>query len=360
MKPSSRINSPSIDIEAFLDGLDWNDPQEVALNRGALASGVELLQAAILNNLIVPPSIDFKLLTRTLQDSDPLFKVCGILEGFISTQTGESIQFKEVAADLSLLREILAGLVKYGSEEPGEVRKNAFRVYIELLPKIHTHFFVTEDVLLQWKASVMLEQQVSFVAALIGENEHITDTDALLRWGNDYLKTIASEDSNDDAPAATEVSLLLANLRDHYLELLQSEIKREIELYDDKIVLTPPTHEHALSGFSELIFRARKEAEKDAKFQLTLDFEAVPKAAPLSEQKGPVVPVQPVHLKRRFQTPFDQMTDVQNLIHGFVASLQEEVNSGVFKDQDAQSLKGWFTDSIIPWVQSDEVVLLED
>ena len=125
-------------------------------------------------------------------------------------------------------------------------------------------------------------------------------------------------------------------------------------------MLTPATHEHALSGFSELIFRAKKEAEKGATFRLTLDFEAVPVAAPAGERTGPIVPVRPIHLKQRFQTPYVQMDEIRKLIDGFVAPLREDVKSGTFKDQDSQSLEGWFTDSIVPWVQATDGITVEN
>ena len=361
MKPLSRINSPSIDIEDFFDGLSWESTTDIQENIAALESGIRLLHEELENNLVVPTAIDFRMLTRTLQDSDPMFQVCGILEEFITTHSGEAPRFKKVAADLALLRGVLAGLLKYASDDAGkEVRENTFRVYLELLPKIHDQFVFAEDALLRWKASVLLNQQIEFVGRALGENEGIAETEALLAWGNDYMRVIMAGEAegNEKIPLASEVAPLLADLKTHYLELLRSETKREVEEYEETIVLTPAIHEHALSGFSELIFRARKEAEKGATFRLTLDFEAVPVAAPAGE--GPTVPVQPVHLKRAFKTSYVQLEEVRKLIDGFVTSLREEVESGVFKEQDSQSLRGWFTESVVPWVETDEVVLEKD
>ncbi|MEZ5326839.1 MAG: hypothetical protein R3F19_17460 [Verrucomicrobiales bacterium] len=358
MKPSSQINSPIIDLEAFFDGLSWDNADEIPVNLGALESGVRFLRESILGKLVTPESIDFTTLTRTLQDSDPMFKICKGLESFIAVQSGESSRFKEVADDLRLIREIIAGLIKYPSGEIGhKAREEAFSSYLELLPKIHTHFIVTEDALLRWKASVMLEQQIDFVGSLLDEDINIAQPDAILTWGNDYLKAILPEGESSNF---SEIAPLLANLKSHCLQLLQSEVKQEAEYYDDTIVLTPAAPGHALSGFSELIFRAKKEAEKGAKFTLTLDFEAVPVAENSGQNSGPLIPVQPVHLKRTFLTPYVEMEDIREFIDGYASSLRQEVSDGVFNGQDSKSLKEWFTDSIIPWVQKDEIVLIEN
>ena len=162
---SPKIKSSSIDIKAFFDGLSWDNEVEVQRNLGALTSGITLLQEAILNNLALPEGVDYPQLTRALQDSDPLYKLFWIVEGISSTLTGESSRFEDVAANLGLLREILVGLIEYASDEAGaEARENALKVYLDLLPKIHAEFVISEDALLRWKAVVMLEQQVDFVA----------------------------------------------------------------------------------------------------------------------------------------------------------------------------------------------------
>ena len=280
----------------------------------------------------------------------------------------------------------------------------------------------------------------------------------MLAWGDGYLREIESgrSEGEGEASSAREVVPLLTSLKNHYLHLLQAQVKREVETYEDTVVLTPSTHEGGLSGFSELIFRARKEAEEGAKFRLTLDFEAVPVAAPANEgsgdelrlmsvatteelvnegsslvivalvgvdmhirifdangkmvvdkpafelrsgqeltdlkgllnsfsfsddstlspeqteqtiksaqscagytqRKGPPVPVHPIHLKRIFQTSYVKIDDIRKLIDGSAASLREEVNAGDFKGQDSQSLTKWFTDSFVPWLQSEDIVLV--
>ncbi|MCB1099950.1 MAG: hypothetical protein KDN22_30575 [Verrucomicrobiae bacterium] len=289
-----------------------------------------------------------------------MFKICKGLESFIAAQSGESSRFKEVADDLRLIREMIAGLIKYASGETGQrAREEAFSSYLELLPKIHTHFIVTENALLRWKAAVMLEQQIDFVGSILDEEMNIAQPDAILAWGNDYLSAILPVDEEAKSNFS-EIAPLLANLKSHCLQLLQSEVEQQAEYYEDTIVLTPAAPGHALSGFSELIFRAKKEAEKGAKFKLTLDFEAVPVAEHSAQNSGPLVPVQPVHLKRTFQTPYVNMEEIRELIDGYAESLRQEVSDGVFNGQDSKSLKDWFTDSIIPWVQKDEIVLIEN
>jgi hypothetical protein len=361
MNPAIPVNSPSIDIEAFFDGLSWDNSAEIQVNLGALASGIRFLQNAILRNLTSPETIDFKTLTRTLQDSDPMFKICKGFEAFLASQTGDASRFKEVADDLRLMREMIAGLLKYTSGETGrEARADAFHAYLALLPKIHTQFIITEDALLRWKAAVMLEQQVDFVSRVLSAEETIATSDAMLLWGNDYLSAITSVGGEGEinSSGSSEITSLLADIKAHCLQLLQSEAKQEVEYYEDTIVLTPAAPGHALSGFSELIFRAKKEAEKDAKFHITLDFEAIPVADHTIAKSGPPVPAQPIHLKRTFQTSFVKMDEVRVFIDGFATSLRKEVDDGVFKDQDSKSLTDWFTDSVIPWVQKDDFILV--
>ena len=218
MKSSIPINSPSIDIEAFFDGLSWDDTAAIQVNLGALASGIRFLQDGILRNLTAPESIDFKTLTRTLQESDPMTKICRGFETFLASQTGDASRFKEVADDLRLMREIVAGLIKYTSGETGEAaRSDAFHAYLTLLPKIHTHFITTEDALLRWKTAVMLEQQVDFVSRVLSADETIATADAMLLWGNDYLSAILSSGAEGDLEksGATEITPLLAEIKAH-------------------------------------------------------------------------------------------------------------------------------------------------
>ena len=362
MNPAQRINSPSIDIEAFFDGLTWDDAEEVTMNLSALTSGVELLKEAILANLVVPEAYDFKLLTRTMQDSDPSFKICRILEDLVANHTGVAVQFKEVAADLSLLREVISGLVKYASDGAGEkVRNSAFESFLGLLPKIHGSFVVTGNMLVRWKAGVMLEQQIDFAARLLNENEGLAEPSAVLAWGNGYLEEIVSDESEGSTKfePIKEMEPLLADLKHHCLMLLQADEKREVETYEKIVELTPATKNRGVSGFSELIFRARKEAEKGATFHLTVEFEAFPEIEKKEENTGSAVPVPPAHLKRVFRTPHTKMSDIQSLIDGFATPLQEEVTNGDFKGQDSQSLTSWFKESFVPWIQSDDVVLID-
>ena len=75
MNTLSRINSPSIDIEDFINGMSWDNAAEVQINLAALANGIRLLHEAILKNLVVPEAVDFNLLTRNLQASDPMLKI---------------------------------------------------------------------------------------------------------------------------------------------------------------------------------------------------------------------------------------------------------------------------------------------
>ncbi|MDA0813498.1 MAG: hypothetical protein O3C21_14050, partial [Verrucomicrobia bacterium] len=248
MKFSIPINSPSIDIEAFLDGLSWDDTAEIQVNLGALVSGIRFLHDGILRNLIAPEAIDFKVLTRTLQESDPMTKICRGFETFLASQSGAASRFKEVADDLRLMREIVAGLIKYTSGETGEAaRSDAFRAYLVLLPKIHAHFIATEDALLRWKAAVMLEQQADFVSRVLRADETIATADAMLLWGNDYLSAIRSlvPEGEVNNSVATEITSLLAEIKAHCLQLLQSEIKQEVEHYEDTIVLTQAAPGHA-------------------------------------------------------------------------------------------------------------------